>query len=74
MRLQDEIRDQFEMRQICVANPGGNEVIKIEKVLRRAHEIHREHGGIFGYDFEEWLQAWGESPVRRSGVAVELPK
>jgi hypothetical protein len=56
------------------ANPGDNEVPKIEKVLRRAHEIHRERGGVFGYDFEEWLQAWGESPERRSRGEVELPK
>jgi hypothetical protein len=62
------------MQQMWAANPDANEVLKIEKILRRAHEIHRERGGMFGYDFEEWLQAWGESPERRSGAELELPK
>jgi hypothetical protein len=44
------------------ANPGDNEVPKIEKVLRRAHEIHRERGGVVGYDFEEWLQRGANLP------------
>jgi hypothetical protein len=26
-------------------------------VLNRAHEIHRAHGGLFGYDLEDWLEA-----------------
>jgi hypothetical protein len=26
---------------------------KIEEIFRRAQEIHREHGGVFGYDFED---------------------
>ncbi len=33
------------------------EAMQIEKVLNRAHEIHRAHGGLFGYDLEDWLQA-----------------
>ncbi len=32
----------------------------IENLLRRAHEIHRQHGGILGYDLEDWLQAENE--------------
>jgi hypothetical protein len=74
MRSHDEIRDQLEMQQMCVANRGPNKVLKIERVLQRAREIHRERGGVFGYDFEEWLQAWGESPERRSRGEVELPE
>ena len=39
---------------------GGNpatDAIQIERILNRAHEIHRAHGGLFGYDLEDWLQA-----------------
>ena len=38
------------------------DALKIEEVLQRAHEIHRRHGGIFGYDFEDWVQAWSDLP------------
>jgi hypothetical protein len=31
--------------------------MRIEMVMYRAHEIHRAHGGLFGYDLEDWLQA-----------------
>ena len=44
------------------ANPDANGMAKIEEIFRRAQEIHRERGGMFGYDFEEWLQAWGDRP------------
>jgi hypothetical protein len=74
MRSHGEINDQFEMQQMCAADPEANEVPKIEKVLRRAQEIHRECGGMFGYDFEEWLQAWGEFPGRGTRGELELPK
>jgi hypothetical protein len=30
----------------------------IEAILRRARQIHREHGGIFGYDLDDWIEAW----------------
>lgn len=30
----------------------------IEVVLRRARQIHREHGGVFGYDWDDWMEAW----------------
>jgi hypothetical protein len=30
----------------------------IETILRRARQIHREHGGLFGYDFDDWIEAW----------------
>jgi hypothetical protein len=54
------------------ANPEANDVLKIEEILRRAQEIHRERGGVFGYDFEDWLQAWGELPERGSRRELEL--
>jgi hypothetical protein len=30
----------------------------IEAIVRRARQIHREHGGIFGYDLDDWNEAW----------------
>lgn len=51
----------------------------IENLLRRAHEIHRQHGGILGYDLEDWLQAEKElaeehlTTFRRGGaVPIEV--
>jgi hypothetical protein len=29
----------------------------VEGVMNRAHEIHRAHGGLIGYDLEDWLEA-----------------
>jgi hypothetical protein len=54
------------------ANPEANDGLKIEEIVRRAQEIHRERGGVFGYDFEDWLQAWGELPERGSRRELEL--
>jgi hypothetical protein len=44
---QDEDSDEDEVRKAW----------KIEKILNRAHEIHRSGGGLFGYDLEDWLEA-----------------
>jgi hypothetical protein len=54
------------------ADPEANDGLKIEEILRRAQEIHRERGGVFGYNFEDWLQAWGELPERHSRKVLEL--
>jgi len=64
MRSQINMSHQSETRDIRVANPAAIGGLKIEGILRRAQEIHREHGGVFGYDFEDWLQAWEELPER----------
>jgi len=29
----------------------------IERVMNRAHKIHRAHGGLIGYDLGDWLEA-----------------
>ncbi len=62
MRSQNAVRDHFKTQDMHAANPDADEMAKIEKIFRRAREIHRERGGVFGYDFEEWLQAWEELP------------
>ena len=64
MRSQININHQSEMRDIPAANLAAMDGLKIDEILRRAHEIHHEHGGVFGYDFEDWLQAWEELPER----------
>ena len=30
-----------------------------------------EHGGLFGYDFEDWVQAWGDLPQIASRTQME---
>ena len=66
MCSQINMNHQTEMRDIPVpaANPAAIGGLKIDEILRRALEIHHEHGGVFGYDFEDWLQAWQELPDR----------
>jgi hypothetical protein len=63
--------DRFDTQEMRAANPEANDGLKIEEILRRAQEIHRERGGVFGYDFEDWLQAWGELPERGSRRELE---
>ena len=29
----------------------------IEGIMNRAHKIHRVHGGLIGYDLDDWLEA-----------------
>jgi len=45
---QIEVNDRFETQDIRAANPKTNDGLKIEEILRRAPEIHRERGGVFG--------------------------
>jgi hypothetical protein len=68
MSSRDELHDRFETKDMRAANLGVNEAVKIEQILRRAKEIRRERGGVFGYDFEDWLQAWNELPREGYGV------
>ena len=59
MLQRNEIQNPKEAPEVHPAIPEAADALKIEEVLRRAHEIHRRHGGIFGYDFEDWAEAWG---------------
>ena len=68
MLLRSAMRDQLEMPEMSAANPNAR-VFMIEEILRRAYQLHREHGGIGGYDFDDWAQAWRQLP--QSGSPVE---
>lgn len=57
MILHDEVARQMESEGGIFNGDKAAEAMEIEKVLNRAHEIHRAHGGLFGYDLEDWLQA-----------------
>jgi len=71
MRSQNVLNDRFETQDIRVADPEVSDGLKIEEILQRAREIHRERGGVFEYDFEDWLQAWRELTERGSRRASE---
>lgn len=72
MLLPAAIPDQLEMVKIGATNSQAKDAFKIEEVLRRAREIHRKHGGVFGYDFEDWAQAWNELPQSGSSSPRDL--
>lgn len=72
MLLPAAIPDQLEILEIGATNSQARDAFKIEEVLRRAREIHRNHGGVFGYDFEDWAQAWNELPQSGSSFSRDL--
>ncbi len=63
MILSSAMPHQIEMPVQDAAQPQAREEFRIEEILRRARQIHREHGGFFGYDFDDWAQAWAELPL-----------
>jgi hypothetical protein len=57
MPSHNKVAEQIELRDVIFNGEAVSEAWQIEKVLNRAHQIHRAHGGLFGYDLEDWLQA-----------------
>jgi hypothetical protein len=55
--LDFKVAEQIELEGGVDNGDTAAEPMKIEMVMYRAHEIHRAHGGLFGYDLEDWLQA-----------------
>jgi len=51
------VAGQIELQEVIIDRDAVSEAVRIEQVLNRAHEIHRAHGGLIGYDLEDWLQA-----------------
>jgi hypothetical protein len=55
--LHNKVPRQIEWQDVNFGGDAASEVLRIEEVMNRAHEIHRSHGGLIGYDLEDWLQA-----------------
>ena len=61
MILSSAMPHQIEIPVQDATQPQARDEFRIEEILRRARRIHREHGGFFGYDFDDWAQAWAET-------------
>jgi hypothetical protein len=64
MLSHDEIAAKIESQAVIFSKDAISDSFRIEEVLNRAHEIHRAHGGLIGYDLEDWLQAERELAER----------
>lgn len=71
MALTSAMPHQIEMPVAEAAQPQAAGEFRIEEILRRARKIHREHGGFFGYDFDDWAQAWAELPLTAIRAKVQ---
>lgn len=71
MVLASAIPNHSKIAKLSTGDPKATDTFKIEEIVRRAHQIHREHGGLFGYDFEDWVQAWRSLPQTASGTLTE---
>lgn len=60
MLLHNEVEGQMESQGAIFSGDGISKGLQIEKIMNRAHEIHRAHGELFGYDLEDWLEAQRE--------------
>ncbi len=57
MIVHNEVIRRTESQEVIPHRNAPSEALQIEEVMNRAHEIHRGHGGLIGYDLEDWLQA-----------------
>jgi hypothetical protein len=75
MLLHDEIAETTGSPETSLKEDPRREVFRIEAVLKRAHEIQRSRGGLFGYDLDDWLQAEREFAGRDrvDDLQVEKP-
>jgi hypothetical protein len=64
MLSHDEVAEKIESQEMTFSEHEVGEAMQIEEVLNRAYEIRRAHGGLFGYDLEDWLQAERELAER----------
>ena len=71
MVLVSAMTHQSETGELGTADAKETGLFTIEDIVRRAHRIHREHGGLFGYDFEDWVQAWRDLPQIASLTQVQ---
>jgi hypothetical protein len=69
MLSHDKIAETIESQEVTFDEETVHEASQIEELLNLAYEIHRSHGGLFGYDLEDWLQAQRELASRnRAGL------
>jgi hypothetical protein len=61
VHLDSKIGERIELEDGILSEDAVSEGLRIEEILHRAHQIHRDRGGLIGYDFEDWLQAERES-------------
>lgn len=73
MLLRNKILGQPEIQDANFDADAVSRAVRIEELLNRAYQIHRSHGGLFGYDLEDWLQAEKELDERnrRDDVAQD---
>jgi hypothetical protein len=71
MVLASAMLHQNEIAELGTPDPKPIDAFNIEEIVRRAHRIHREHGGLFGYDFEDWVRAWRDLPQIASRTPMD---
>jgi hypothetical protein len=71
MVLASAMPHQSEITGLGTTDSKATDALRIEEIVRRAHQIHRQHGGFFGYDFEDWVLAWRDLPQTASGREME---
>jgi hypothetical protein len=57
MHLHSKVTERIELEDGIFSQDEVIEGLHIEEILHRAHQIHRAHGGLIGYDLEDWLEA-----------------
>jgi hypothetical protein len=57
MHLHSKVAKRTEYENGIFPEDAASEGVHIEEILDRAHQIHRDRGGLIGYDLEDWLQA-----------------
>ena len=45
-------------------NPSDRRPPTLDEIQLRAYQIHLDHGGLYGYDLDDWLQAERELTER----------
>ena len=60
MLSHDKIAETIDSQEVMFDEEAVYRASQIEEVLNLAYQIHRSHGGLFGYDLEDWLQAQRE--------------
>jgi hypothetical protein len=74
MLSHNEAAEIIESQEMIFTEREVGEALQIEEVLNRAYEIRRAHGGLFGYDLEDWLQAERELAERNREEKLRVEK